>query len=304
MGWKLAGKLHIIFKSIEKMSISKPRKPWLAVLLSILVAGLGHLYSGKAKKGLFLFFGQAIVLAFALSIIVVFTTNIYTYLFAFAAVISYVVYCAADAMKAARTSKYSYSLKKYNRWYIYLICYIVSNIIIQPVASHLIKENIVKAYKIPSGAMLPTILIGDHILVDRFIYKSSSPAKGEVIVFEFPKDPKTDYIKRLIAVSGDTLEIKNKKLFINGVEQNESYVKYVDSKSHKIVTSPRDNFGPITVPHGSVFVMGDNRDNSYDSRFWGFVKLEQIKGKAISLYWSWDKEEKKVRWNRIGEPIK
>lgn len=284
------------------MTQNKPRKPWLAVLLSILVTGLGHIYSGKIQKGLFLYLLQAIVLIFILSI-VVFYTNIFSYIFAFVSGIAFIIYCAADALKTARFGKDSYTLKRYNRWYVYALCYILSNIIIQPVVTHLIKENTIMAYKIPSGAMLPTIFIGDHILVNRIINKSHSPKVGDIIVFEYPKDPKTDYIKRIVAIGGDKLEVLNKNLIVNDIEQNEIYAQHVDSRILDNETSPRDNFGPITVPNNSVFVMGDNRDNSYDSRFWGFVRLDQIKGKAISIYWSWDKEEKKVRWGRIGERI-
>ncbi len=284
------------------MTQNKPRKLWLAVLLSILVTGLGHIYSGKVQKGLFLYFFQAIVLIFILSS-VVFYTNIFSYIFAFISGIAFIIYCAADALKAARFGKISYSLKRYNRWYVYMLCYILANIIIQPVVTHLVKENTIKAYKIPSGAMLPTIFIGDQILVNRFIYKSHSPEVGDIIVFEYPKDPKTEYIKRIVAIGGDQLEILNKILIVNGIEQNEIYGKHGDSIILNKDTSPRDNFGPITVPNNSVFVMGDNRDNSYDSRFWGVVRLDQIKGRAISIYWSWDKEEKKMRWGRIGERI-
>jgi signal peptidase I len=285
------------------MTQNKPRKPWLAALLSVLVTGLGHIYSGKVRKGLFLYLFQAIVLIVILSI-VVFYTNIYSFIFAFVTGIAFVVYCAADAFKTAGFGKDSYTLKKYNRWYVYVLCYILANIILQPVVTHLVKENTIKAYKIPSGAMLPTIFIGDHILVNRFIYKSHSPKVGDIIVFEYPKDPKIDYIKRIVATGGDKLAILNKNLIVNGIEQNEIHTKHVDSRILNKETSPRDNFGPITVPNNSVFVMGDNRDNSYDSRFWGFVRLDQIKGKAMSIYWSWDKEEKKIRWGRIGERIK
>ena len=285
------------------MTYNKPRKPWLAAILSILVTGLGHIYSGNSKKGVTLYFGQALVLISILTIIVL-ITNLYTYIFALTAGILYISFCAIDAYRTAKENNLSYNLKKYNRWYIYLIIYVLANFIIQPAVAHLIKENSVKAYKIPSGAMLPTILIGDHILVNRLLYKSSAPKRGDIIVFEFPKDPSVDYIKRLVAVGGDSLEIKDKKVIINGTEMNETFVKHISSKIMTSESSPRDNFGPVTVPDGSVFVMGDNRDNSYDSRFWGFVDVDKIRGKAISLYWSWDKENKRVRWDRIGNKIR
>lgn len=284
------------------MSENKPRKPWLAVLLSVLVTGLGHIYVGKAKKGFFLYLGQAAILLITIPLLI-FKTSIYSYLFALFIGVGYLIFCAIDVLKTAREAKYSYVLLKYNKWYIYLACYIMANIIIQPIVSHYIKENSVKAYKIPSGAMLPTIDIGDRILVNRFTYKINHPKRGDIVVFEYPVNPEIDYIKRLVAIAGDTVEIENKKLFINSIEQVEDYVIHGDSKTLSSEYSARDNFGPITVPENSVFVMGDNRDNSHDSRFWGFVNTERIKGKVISLYWSWNKEDKKVRWDRIGKSI-
>ena len=148
--------------------------------------------------------------------------------------------------------------------------------------------------------MLPTLLIGDHLLVNKFIYgirvpftgkilvPINSPKQGDVIVFRFPKDRSIDYIKRVIGTPGDTVEIKNKKVFINGEPINDPHAHISTPAVLNANASPRDNFGPILVPEQRVFVMGDNRDNSYDSRFWGFVDQRDILGKAFILYWSWD----------------
>jgi signal peptidase I len=290
------------------MSENKPRKPWLAVLLSVFVIGLGHIYVGKAKKGLFLYLGQAAILLVTIPLLI-FKTSIYTYLFALFIGIGYLIFCAIDVLKIAREGKYSYALLKYNKWYIYLACYIMANIIIQPTVSYYIKENSVKAYKIPSGAMLPTLLIGDHILVNRYIYKQNSPSRGDIIVFEYDKEKSIDYVKRVIATPGDEVEIRNKIIFINNVEQYSSYAIHSDSRIIQQSSSPRDNFGPVTVPENQYFVLGDNRDNSYDSRFWGFVQKGKIRGKVVQIYWSWDTTKalfsserfSSVRWGRIGQ---
>lgn len=163
-----------------------------------------------------------------------------------------------------------------------------------------IRTFVVQAFKIPSGSMLPTLLIGDHLLVNKFIYgirvpftgkilvPINSPKQGDVIVFRFPKDRSIDYIKRVIGTPGDTVEIKNKKVFINGEPINDPHAHISTPAVLNANASPRDNFGPILVPEQRVFVMGDNRDNSYDSRFWGFVDQRDILGKAFILYWSWD----------------
>jgi len=116
-------------------------------------------------------------------------------------------------------------------------------------------------------------------------------------VFQYPDDPRRDYIKRCVAVGGQTVEVKDKVLYVDGRARNEPYVKHIDPTNHPASFDPRDNFGPYRVPDGSLFMMGDNRDNSNDSRFWGPVKMSLVKGRAMFLYWSWDGEQ---RWPRFG----
>ena len=186
-----------------------------------------------------------------------------------------------------------------------------------------IRTFVVQAFKIPSGSMLPTLLIGDHLLVNKFIYgvripfsgkmliSYKKPARGDVVVFRYPKDKSIDYIKRVIGIPGDTIEIRTKKIFINGKAVEDSHAHISSPVVINAESSPRDNLGPILVPEGRIFVMGDNRDNSYDSRFWGFVDQKDILGKAFILYWSWDIEKPllsferitSVRWGRLANLI-
>ena len=192
----------------------------------------------------------------------------------------------------------------------------IEAILIALVLALFIRTFVVQAFKIPSGSMMNTLLIGDHILVNKFIYGVKNPFNGntwipittperrDIVVFKYPVNPTQDYIKRVIGVEGDTIEIKNKTVIVNGEPQIEDYTIYLDNKILPANIQPRDNFGPITVPPHSLFVMGDNRDNSYDSRYWKFVDLKAVKGKAFIIYWSWDKENFSVRWNRIGELVK
>lgn len=165
-----------------------------------------------------------------------------------------------------------------------------------------IRTFIVQAFKIPSGSMEPTLLIGDHLLVNKFIYGIKNPFTGEtwvpitrpeprdIIVFKYPVNPDQDFIKRVIGVEGDTVEMIDKKLLVNGQPFVVEGAVYRDPNLLPRDVQPRDTFGPVTVPKDSLFVMGDNRDNSYDSRFWKFVKLSEVKGKAFVLYWSWDSQ--------------
>ena len=205
-------------------------------------------------------------------------------------------------------------------------------IIIAILLALFIRTFIIQAFKIPSGSMKPTLLVGDHLLVNKFIYgiripiidkfliQFKEPERGDVVVFKWPKDESLDFIKRVIGVEGDTIQIKDKQLYVNNKKvkeqlldekiKNQLFGKYNDdeitnadayeetigNRKHIILYQPalekleknkNDNFGPVTVPADSIFVMGDNRDNSEDSRYWGYVKLEKIKGEALIIYWSW-----------------
>jgi len=175
-----------------------------------------------------------------------------------------------------------------------------------------IRTFVVQAFKIPSESMKPTFLVGDHILVSKFIYgvkipfirktliPISEPKRGDIVVFIYPEDRSKDFIKRVIGVGSDTIEIKNKKIYLNGLPMNDSHGVYADDFIIPGSIQPRDNFGPVTVRPGTILVMGDNRDHSYDSRFWGPVDLKDVMGKAFIIYWSWDKENHGVRWSRLG----
>ena len=164
--------------------------------------------------------------------------------------------------------------------------------------------------------MKQTLQIGDHILVNKFIFgvkvpywnntiiPVKSPRRGDIIVFKYPVDPHKDFIKRVVGVAGDVIESRNKQLYLNHTPVNHDYGVHTDPHIISGNNKPRDNFGPITVPQNSLFVMGDNRDESYDSRFWGFVDIKAVNGKAFIVYWSWDKLNFGVRWNRLGRILR
>ncbi len=194
----------------------------------------------------------------------------------------------------------------------------IEAIVIAILLALFIRTFVVQAFKIPSGSMMDTLLIGDHILVSKFIYgvklpftdgytliSVKEPARRDIVVFRYPEDPEKDFIKRVVAVGGDTVEIRNKKLYVNDtLQENEPYAVYRDPSVIPATFTTRDNLPLTKVPENSLFVMGDNRDNSHDSRFWGFVDLKAVKGKAFLIYWSWNSEEFGVRWDRIGDILK
>jgi signal peptidase I len=190
----------------------------------------------------------------------------------------------------------------------------IEAIVIAIVIAMFIRTFIVQAFKIPSGSMLETLQIGDQILVNKFIYgvkipftngktlvPVKDPVRGDIVVFKYPEDPSKDFIKRVVAVGGDTLEIKDKQLYVNDkLVTSEPYAIHKDERIIPGNFSTRDYLRKITIPEKKLFVMGDNRDNSHDSRFWGFVDLTEVKGEAFMIYWSWNKEAFGVRWKRLG----
>ena len=199
----------------------------------------------------------------------------------------------------------------------------VEAILIALVLAFFIREMFIQAYKIPSGSMKNTLLIGDHLLVNKMAYGlkipnevpfiryqlfktirffPSFPKRFDIIVFKYPEDPTRDFIKRVIALPGEILEIKKQKIYINGKKIDDSaFVRHTEPPLPPPFSFPRDDYGPVKVPPHDLFVMGDNRENSQDSRYWGFLDMDYVKGKALILYWSWDSEHGRVRWNRIGK---
>jgi signal peptidase I len=218
-------------------------------------------------------------------------------------------------------------------------------LIIALVLALVVRAFVIQAFSIPSGSMVPTLLVGDYLLVNKFIYgirnpftnkvwiPVSTPKRWDIVVFIYPQDPSKDYIKRVVGLPGETVQIINKKLYVNGEHLETPHSVTTDPTVIPAPTSPlespRDNFGPVVVAKDSYFVLGDNRDQSYDSRFWGPVPMDALRGKAMIIYFSWDgnhsvpayvafwkglkglvshmawdKESFRVRWDRIGKLVR
>jgi signal peptidase I len=261
----------------------RKRKPILAFLLSLVTPGLGQIYNGQFKKGVSYLLGFALVYIVSSFLLVKF----YGLILYLIIMIGFFIFILIDAVRGANRLK-AIALKPFNKWYIYLIIFLLSNVVVIPLLRSTIKNNIIQAYRIPSRAMEPTLLVGDHLMADMRIYKSQKPQRGDLIIFEFPKDPSKDFIKRVIGLEGEKVELINNKIYIND--------KLLDDRwGHFTKDYPAlDTFGPVVVPKDSLFVLGDNRDNSNDSRYWGFVNVGKVRGKALYLYWT----------SRIGMELK
>ncbi len=292
------------------------RKPWLAGLLSLLMPGLGQIYNGQAKRGLLLY-----CLFWIAYLAAVITTIALPFSFKFAVLIlmlisAYLVYLYVilDSIRNARRLVNTYQLKSYNKWYIYLGIYVLLWLV-QIAFGITGREVLVQAYNTPAGSMIPALHVGERILVNNLTYgvhipfrggymaRYNKPKRGDVVVYVYPKDRYTGFLHRVIGEEGDLVEIREKKVYINGQLFDDPYAHFEGNNLSKKLKQFMDNFGPERVPKNHIFVMGDNRDRSHDSRFRGFLDISDVKGKAFIIYWSWDGDNSRVRWRRIGMRI-
>ena len=270
------------------------RKPWVAVVLNLLLPGLGHVYMGKAVTAVILFAVAIIIGNVAYAIFIYSDAAPFNVLAPILFGLVWWIVLILVSIRSARLTADGFTPKAYNKWYLYLTLFVAAVIFAAftvPFFGHY------ETYHIPSRSMEEALQVGDFIVADHSAYDSDAPNRHDVVVFIFPVDGVTKYVERCVGLPGDTVEIKNKELHINGrAATSPTTVKFtraVVNPSGPGGKDSHDNFGPYVVPPDSYFMLGDNRDNSYDSRFWGSVSRELILGKAIRVYWSKD-------WGRIG----
>jgi signal peptidase I len=272
------------------------REPLTAFVLSFLTPGLGQLYNGQLIKAILLYcLGLLILVLFSLSGLFFFFYGMVSWL---AMMLGYMLFVIIDAAMSAKRLNII-RVKKYNKWYLYLLIILINAFLINSLLASFTIPTI-KAYKLPAASMAPTLMIGDHLIVNKNYYTNGKPQRGDVVIFPDPSDPRKDFIRRIIGLPGEKIEIVGKKVYINGQPLEESYVIYVMGTPEgglSPTTAVTKHFGPVNVPKGKFFVLGDNRDNSLDSRHFGFVDRAALKGKALYIYLAKDKK-------RIGKNIK
>lgn len=296
-------------------TVGNDRKWWLAGMLSFLVPGLGQVYNGQLTKGLLFYFlistWGGLIFSFTYYILKSSITQ-FSIGFLF---LSALIYLAAflliifESIRAAGKTGEDHAVKPYNRWYVYLLVILIVSGVSESY-SLAYRDNLLRAYKIPSRSMQPTLDVGDHIICNELCYRYNTPERGDLIIFKYPRDEDLDYIKRIVAIPGDTVMTSGNELFINGRKTEEPYALYTQENLEPGDFVP--DFGPVTIGEGEYFVMGDNRNNSEDSRVFGAVKRHKIQGKAIFIYFSWDSDipfrnfiERllSIRFSRIGRII-
>jgi len=269
------------------------RRPWLAAILSLLLPGLGHVYIGRIGTAATVYISGIILANCSMYMLAHSNLGQASVLLPILTILLFYVAVVGHATWLARRQSIEYTLRVYNRWYVYLVIVVFSAL----ASDHTLPfVNNLQAYKIPSEAMEDTLKVGDFLIADHHAYDSRPVEAGDVIIFIFPRDGMTKYIKRCIGLPGDTIEIRDKELTINGEPfALPEYAKFIDvsalGKAHIQPRGPggvggRDNYGPYVVPSDHYFVMGDNRDNSFDSRFWGPVHRDLILAKALKIHWS------------------
>jgi signal peptidase I len=295
----------------------KKRRPWIAFFESLCCPGLGQLYNGNVRWAVIaLVVSTILTLVSSVYLFDTFTKLVEALLLGFVVDFFFAIHAYREAKRVGAVA-----LKPFQRWWIYLGFGILLYGL--PGGYGLIIPERFLSFQIPSESMVPTLLVGDRLVADGWAYWHASPHRGDIIVFNYPKDPTVKYVKRLVGLPGDEIKIVDGELYLNGelvkahrasepsqVKDGWGVVAYdenLDGVQHEIYRSQPTlflNFGPVKVPEKSYFAMGDNRDRSSDSRVWGFVPEENIVGRMVYVYFSRDQEAHAVRWGRIGQPVK
>ncbi|OLD47576.1 MAG: signal peptidase I [Gemmatimonadetes bacterium 13_1_40CM_2_60_3] len=303
-------------------SMSRPRSPIAAALLSLVLPGLGEVYAGQPRAALLTFLGYYLLAALGVALIFAPLRGA-TIALPFVVIVLGWVLVVLRAVRASSHAERPYALRPYNRWYSYLLAIAFSGFVWQPVVFRALTSGVVQAFRVPSAAMSPTILPGDFVFVSK-LSKDRVPARNDIVVLSAPTDPRLLVIKRVVGLPGDTLAMAHGVLIRNGAAVAEPFAQLTDSAraagqaldqgrpwhlAHLAVSGGTKyqptmrNWGPVVVPNDSLFVLGDNRDDSYDSRFWGAVSTHDVRGRPLAVYLSVGQDGRGrsgVRWNRIG----
>ena len=307
-----------------------PRKPWLAGLLSLALPGLGHLYAGQPRVA-----GAAFVLSVPSAMLVLgaplFLPQPVNVLLALLGLLIVLIGIPLHAAKTAKTAPQEYELQPYNRWYIYLGLYCISSFLLRPWTYSYTKTHLVEAFRVPAASMEPTIQVGDYLYVAKWDEARSGLRRGTVVAFESVEEPGLKVMKRILGLPGDTLAMDAGTLYRNGQPLAEPYTIRLDPgrsedpaqrakmkawQSRYLVGAAADPYrpdleywGPVVVPADSLFVLGDNRDASYDSRYYGFIPRHNVLGQPWVVYFSYDPRAPwpfplRIRWRRLGQTLR
>lgn len=274
----------------------KPRRPWIATALTLLAPGLGQLYAGEARRGILLALGYLSMFA---GLLLLKVPRSFLGLIVF--VLAILAYFAWAMWDAARIARYRpvYTLRPFNRWYLYLLLTVAGGML----ASQIIRISPIRTFRLVSSNMEPAIHEGDLVLADLTRYRSAAPVRGDVVLFEREDLPGVWSLARVIGLGGEAIQVRNKRVLLDGQPLSDRWAHHTDPEIHPVnALNPgpfrqRDQYPSRMIPEGTVFLMGDSRDNSYDSRFLGPIPLSALRGRLLYVYWSADR-------SRIGRALK
>jgi signal peptidase I len=271
------------------------------VILNLLMPGLTQMVYGKITRGivLYMLFHVALLVSVFIALAPLQPFNIILPIIIFASAYLFII---IDGLLCAKKPGRQFNLQPILSVALVIGLIILDSSFIETTIKKLVKENIAEAFHIPAGAMYPSLLPGDFILVNK-LPNNREPKRGDIVVFHSPSDVHRTLIKRVVGLTGENIEVKDNNLYISNAKQLENYATTslpVDAPEKE---APK-NFGPATAREGSFFVLSDNRNYGQDGRSWGFLDKDEIIGKATTIYWSWDRENHSIRWDRIGKTIK
>lgn len=289
----------------NQVSENKPRNTWKAILLHLLVPGFGQFYSNQFKRAIIFYTISEIIFITGILTTAI-TEKFFVLLISIICSIIFWLYVLIDAIILTRVNQSDFYPTRFNnRWCKYILVFIIV-IAISWSLDYVRQKYIIEAYKTTTESMANTLLTGDMLIAKKCGYNSIK--NNDVVILKSPQDQEVNYIKRYVAKGGQTIEIKDKQLIVDGepIPLPEGG-KHIDDRILPFALDTyggkRDNMPPFTVPDNNLYVMGDNRDNSIDSRFWGAVPKENVIGKTMFIHWSFNSEDSSVRWERIGMQI-
>lgn len=283
---------------------SSPRVGWKAALLSLVVPGLGHVYAGSPGRGA-AYFATTVAAAYVQVPLAFFDAlTIASYGCVLAMMLAVRIVGIVDSVRIVHSVGRAYQLQRYNLWYTYVAIAVGAFLLVSPT------RLAARAYRIPSGAMLPTVQIGDHVITNMALYPRTPPSRGDLVVFRYPGNRNETYIKRIIGLPGETIAIHQRRVSVNGHEIDDPWGFCPDGRGLGDPSADcgppvdrMDEMAPRTLGADQYFMLGDNRQHSQDSRVWGALPKADLLGKVLGVYWSWDSDQLRPRLDRIGRSL-
>lgn len=292
-----------ILKQMDENGKVSPRRRLTALLLSI-CPGLGQQYAGHLVRGIVLYI-SIIILSWLTAAVFMFVEGRISIILFAVPVIAFVL-VGIDAYLLAGRQPDDYKLRWFNRWWIYPSVFLLLLVTVNPLMDIIVGKSITRAHLAHTDSMVPTVLNNDVLLVNKLAYRISAPQRGDIVLIDFniKRDPgitkmamDDQLVRRIIAIPGDKVEIKGDDVIVNGKKMDEPYVSHAEGNRPLYIES---SFGPATVPPDAYFILGDNRNFSIDSRILGFIDKKALGGKITKVLWSWNLDEKKIKWDRAG----